>query len=299
MARGSASRESLHKEPFGGWHDIGWWQVLPSCCLSVTLICGSWSMLPWTKISYSLTRMMPSNWRAQNLIHLDVHTRNALLQFSVIGVQKTLCVILLTRWGLCSLRIFSIETSNHPTFCAHVEIFIIVGSSRWSSLADYESAVGVLGTGFWRAPEILKQLKGSAREGSTSGVKLMCTVQLRHDMLFEIWIGHIPFKECKHYDYDHVLKGARLSLPDHVPSWSKDLIQRCWHQNLSERPSFQAIIIMEFISCCLRQYHQTCFKLEKFRESKSQTSSNWFQTEASWGFFTSWGFELNRTPLIQ
>jgi len=106
-------------------------------------------------------------------------------------------------------------------------------------VADFESSIGVVGTGFWRAPEILKQLKERkrpihfTREADVYSYAMTC---------YEIWTGHIPFEGYNTNDFEHVLNGVRPALPDFVAAWVKDLIQRCWHQNPTERPSFSVIV---------------------------------------------------------
>lgn len=105
-------------------------------------------------------------------------------------------------------------------------------------LADFESSIGVVGTAFWRAPEILQQLKErKARVHFTSEADVYS-----YGMTFyEVLTGRIPFKEYKSSDFDHVLRGVRPTLPDHVPPWVRDLIHRCWHQDPSKGPTFNAI----------------------------------------------------------
>jgi len=169
-------------------------------------------------------------------INRNVRALNALHHSSVRSVraERIMCRIAMEMRYLHSVDILHRDLNASNILCstrARGRIGICV--------ADYESSIGVVGTAFWRAPEILKQLKERkpeihfTGEADVYGFAITC---------YEIWTGHIPFEEYKSNDYDHVLNGARPALPAHVPSWVKDLIQRCWHQNPSERPSFSAII---------------------------------------------------------
>ncbi|KAG0617898.1 hypothetical protein M758_4G023200 [Ceratodon purpureus] len=105
-------------------------------------------------------------------------------------------------------------------------------------LADYESSIGVSGTGFWRAPEILQQVKEEksriefTKEADVYAYAMTC---------YEILTGCTPFEGRKGVQYDDVLNGERPPLPDYIPAWVKDLLRRCWHQNPSERPTFRVI----------------------------------------------------------
>lgn len=115
-------------------------------------------------------------------------------------------------------------------------------------VADFEAPLGTVGTGFWRAPEILQQLQQlqqQVKEGKLGGIHLLYTpaadVYSYAMTCYEILTGCIPFEGCKMSDYTEVLRGVRPPLPDYIPSWVRDLVQKCWHQDPSERPSFSAI----------------------------------------------------------
>ena len=107
-------------------------------------------------------------------------------------------------------------------------------------VADYECSVGVVGTRFWRAPEILSSLKGG------NNYSKLCTKQsdvYSYGMTcYEILTGHIPLAEIPSNNYDFVCHGGRPEIPRQIKPWIKDLLERCWHQNPSERPTFQQII---------------------------------------------------------
>lgn len=60
-------------------------------------------------------------------------------------------------------------------------------------------------------------------------------------MCYEILTGLIPFEGYKTGNYNDILSGVRPVLPNHVATWIRDLIHRCWHQNPLERPTFEDI----------------------------------------------------------
>jgi len=106
-------------------------------------------------------------------------------------------------------------------------------------VADFESSLGTVGTAFWRAPEILQQLKDGKRgclhftpAADVYSYAMTC---------YEILTGGIPFEGYKVSDYEPVLRGVRPTLPDSIPTWIRDLVQKCWHHDPSERPSFSTI----------------------------------------------------------
>lgn len=107
-------------------------------------------------------------------------------------------------------------------------------------VADYECSVGVVGTRFWRAPEILKAVKN---RNITSELFTFKSDVYSYGMIcFEMITGLLPFHDLLGCDYDIVIAGRRPCLPKHSKSWIKRLLKRCWHENPSERPSFAEIV---------------------------------------------------------
>jgi len=110
-----------------------------------------------------------------------------------------------------------------------------------SVVADFECSVGVLGTGFWRAPEILEQLKDRvpsaevrfSRESDVYSYGMTC---------YEIVTGCIPYDGLEGEDtISHILQGGRPELPCELPGFVRNIIVGCWHSDPSERPTFSAI----------------------------------------------------------
>ncbi|KAG0584674.1 hypothetical protein M758_3G228700 [Ceratodon purpureus] len=107
-------------------------------------------------------------------------------------------------------------------------------------VSDYECSVGVVGTGFWRAPEILSGLNNDddhsnlcTKESDVYSYGMTC---------YEMLTGNIPFANSPRSDYDFVCQGGRPELPKNIKPWLGRLLNRCWHQNPSKRPDFQRII---------------------------------------------------------
>ena len=107
-------------------------------------------------------------------------------------------------------------------------------------VADFECSVGVVGTRFWRAPEILQAVKSGnikpelfTKSADVYSYGMTC---------YEVVTGQIPFEDLRASDYDVVIRGERPKLPSDIEPWMKDLITRCWHPNPLERPTFETIV---------------------------------------------------------
>jgi len=106
-------------------------------------------------------------------------------------------------------------------------------------VGDYESSDGVVGTGFWRPPEVLKAVKEDIRPTYTTaadvyGFGMVC---------YELLTGHIPF-QCegvRRTDYDAVLSGRRPKLPDYLTPGMTQLLLKCWHHDPCQRPTWDEI----------------------------------------------------------
>ncbi|KAH9576740.1 hypothetical protein CY35_01G179100 [Sphagnum magellanicum] len=109
----------------------------------------------------------------------------------------------------------------------------------WVFVGDYDSSDGVVGTGFWRPPEVLKAVKEDISPTYTPaadvyGFGMVC---------YELLTGHIPF-QCegvRRTDYDAVLSGRRPKLPDYLSPGMTQLLLKCWHQDPCQRPTWEEI----------------------------------------------------------
>lgn len=113
-------------------------------------------------------------------------------------------------------------------------------------VADYECSVGVVGTGLWRAPEILQQLKDKVPTTELVFTE-KCDVYSYGMTCYELVSGRIPFEdyECRPREgRELVLKGKRPELPPSLDPLVKKIISSCWHRVPSRRPSFENIVKM-------------------------------------------------------
>ncbi|KAG0585864.1 hypothetical protein KC19_2G045300 [Ceratodon purpureus] len=110
-------------------------------------------------------------------------------------------------------------------------------------IADFESCEGVMGTEFWRAPEVLKAIKNKMVDKWTNpeiwtkkvdvyGYAMTC---------YEVLSGSIPFANRKVYDYSGVIEGERPPLPDYVDRELQELLGKCWQSEPKMRPTFEEI----------------------------------------------------------
>ena len=107
-------------------------------------------------------------------------------------------------------------------------------------ITDYESSLAIVGTRFWRAPEILLAVKNNnvkshifTRKSDVYSYAMTC---------YEILTGCIPLEGFCSMNYDHVLRGGRPKLPENIQPILKVLLNSCWHQDAIERPSFPKIV---------------------------------------------------------
>jgi tRNA A-37 threonylcarbamoyl transferase component Bud32 len=108
-------------------------------------------------------------------------------------------------------------------------------------IGDYESSDDVVGTGFWRAPEVLQAVRDRSSDlrlvyspaVDVYGFGMVC---------YEILMGQIPFEGHPKSDYDLVLSGKRPDIPDHVDPNLRDLLHRCWHDDPLQRPGWPEIL---------------------------------------------------------
>lgn len=109
-------------------------------------------------------------------------------------------------------------------------------------VADYETSIEIVGTGFWRAPEILLGLKHRNRAPLSNLFSEKSDVYSYGMTCYEILTGRIPFEGFQTNDYDVVLGGGRPHLPGDVEPLFKALLNRCWHPDPAQRPTFQEIL---------------------------------------------------------
>jgi serine/threonine protein kinase len=144
-------------------------------------------------------------------------------------------------------------------------------------IADFGSASK--GTGFWRAPEILRHV----RERRSSQLPFTVQEWRRADVYsyamtcYEVLTGRIPLEEHALGSYDAVICGLRPTLPeDNMVPEIGDLVGRCWQDDPLQRPSFREIVrVLESI-CHEYDYvhdHNQCEVKKKHKRRVSRVNS--------------------------
>lgn len=107
-------------------------------------------------------------------------------------------------------------------------------------IGDFENALMVAGTAFWRPPEVLEALKVRRYPlpftfaGDVYSFGMVC---------YEILTGNIPFQGHEIRDYDLILAGNRPELPADLDVDLKKIILKCWNADPNARPSFTDICL--------------------------------------------------------
>jgi serine/threonine protein kinase len=178
----------------------------------------------------------------RKLIDKQMRRCNGALPFSFLATLSTLIEIAV---GMASLHKLGIL---HRDLKAANVLVAREGFGEYSRnggprviVADFESSVGTVGTGFWRAPEVLLALKNCSLTPET--FTQQTDVYSYAMTCYEVMTGCEPFEGRSWNDYDAVLDGERPALPaDDTSSMLLDLVRQCWHEDPCQRPLFPAIV---------------------------------------------------------
>ncbi|KAG0565857.1 hypothetical protein KC19_7G018300 [Ceratodon purpureus] len=113
----------------------------------------------------------------------------------------------------------------------------LMDSSEYSAyITDFESSVGIVGTGFWRAPEVLKALRNGRLKPETLTFTQQVDVYSYVMTCYEVITGRVPFENqrCEE-SCDVVLCGGRPSLPKDICPELKIIMRKCWHKDPCRR----------------------------------------------------------------
>ncbi len=146
-----------------------------------------------------------------------------------------------------SPRHFLCDTPNYryvrvnftlATMSADVKIGVI-----HVKVGDYERSDGVMGTEFFRAPEVLRALQDAIRDGTEPEVEWSPAVDVYGFgmVCYELLTGKRPFEEYLRSNYDLVLSGKRPDVSDQPPCM-RELLHRCWDPDPHQRPGWDEIL---------------------------------------------------------
>ncbi|KAG0554775.1 hypothetical protein KC19_12G117800 [Ceratodon purpureus] len=122
------------------------------------------------------------------------------------------------------------------------------GKYLWCFVADFESSVGVVGTGFWRAPEILEACKERNVSKRPELFSESADAYSYGMTCYEVLTGRFPFQDHPLSEQQSLLTDLvinhhlRPELPEHVDDWVCKLLQWCWKSDPIARPSFEDIL---------------------------------------------------------
>ncbi|KAG0504383.1 hypothetical protein KC19_N038200 [Ceratodon purpureus] len=108
-------------------------------------------------------------------------------------------------------------------------------------VADFESAMLVQGTGFWRAPEVLEELLKRPCDRNVGIWTEKVDAYSFAMTCYEILTGLVPFDGYGKNDWKRVIDGERPRLPECIDLRIRELVERCWHKEPSKRPTFEDI----------------------------------------------------------
>ncbi len=102
----------------------------------------------------------------------------------------------------------------------------------WVRIADFESSNCIVGTGFWRAPEVLN----AVRDNITPTYSAAADVYGFGMVCYELLTGLIHCQGHRLSDYKLVLSGGTPELPDYLNPEITQLLQNSWHMDPCQRP---------------------------------------------------------------
>jgi serine/threonine protein kinase len=136
------------------------------------------------------------------------------------------------------------------------------GWPRWGCfVADYECSVGVVGTGFFRAPEILQACKERKISQKSEVFSTSADIYSYGMICYEILTGKLPFEDhplannCALLIDLVINHNLHPEVPEYVDDWAHELLNRCWQSNPAARPTIGEILnLLPANSATLREY---------------------------------------------
>ncbi|KAG0603307.1 hypothetical protein M758_10G083200 [Ceratodon purpureus] len=123
------------------------------------------------------------------------------------------------------------------------------GWPKWQCfVADYECSIGVVGTGFFRAPEILQACKEKTISQKPEVFSRAADVYAYGMTCYEVLTGKLPFENHPLHAktsslIDQVINDdLRPEIPECVKGWACNLLNECWQSDPNARPSLEEIL---------------------------------------------------------
>jgi len=192
-----------------------------------------------------------------------------LMLFIALGVRA------LHRHGMVHGDLKSVNVLCKDSMQIHdiADLNIVIGlpSLMKNGIVHCDDSKGLVGTGFWRAPEVLQGIRNSIRKDITQKLDVYAFAML----CYEILTGHTPFE-----GHPQVLSGNRPYLPPYVSKDVRELLQRCWHGDPHKRPNFSEIVSAvnyQLLNLCQAEMYTITSVRESTKEDTSGTFTETFR----------------------
>ncbi|KAG0603160.1 hypothetical protein M758_10G070700 [Ceratodon purpureus] len=123
------------------------------------------------------------------------------------------------------------------------------GWPKWQCfVADYECSIGVVGTGFFRAPEILLACKEKMASQRPEVFSRAADVYAYGMTCYEVLTGKLPFEDHPLINNKPLLtdlvsnQGLCPEIPEFVEGWAREVLKWCWQCDPSARPTIKEIL---------------------------------------------------------
>ncbi|CAK9261687.1 unnamed protein product [Sphagnum jensenii] len=198
------------------------------------------------------TELLPKDLQGQNFVSNTQNNEADEAEFSCVEVHLLGQSDLLLLWLLAEggqAHVYSAECEKFSTPVVvkrlkhgNVDLFRLQRRMEMMyfdvKIGDFETSDGVVGTRFWRAPEVLQAVKTGGKPILTPAADVYSYGMLCYELL----TGRIPFEECAWTAYDVILSGKRPELPAYVTATMKQLLHDCWLAKPRNRPGWTSII---------------------------------------------------------